>query len=33
MKKKEDLKEIFTEFQEVFAWSYVDMPGIVPEIA
>ena len=27
------LQDLLTEFQEVFAWSYVDMPGIVPEIA
>ena len=28
-----DLKELLTEFQEVFAWSYENMPGIDPEIA
>ena len=28
-----DLKELLTKFQEVFAWSYEDMPGIDPEIA
>ena len=27
------LKELLTEFQEVFAWSYEDMPDIDPEIA
>ena len=34
-KKKDlkDLKELLIEFQEVFAWSYEDMPGIDPEIA
>ena len=32
-KEKKDLQELFTEFQEVFAWSYEDMPGIYPKIA
>ena len=32
-KEKKDLQELFTEFQEVFAWSYEDMPRIDPEIA
>ena len=31
--ERKDLKELLTEFQEVFAWSYEDMPGIDPEIA
>ena len=31
--EKKDLKEFLTKFQEVFAWSYKDMPGIDPEIA
>ena len=31
--ERKDLKELFTEFQEVFAWSYVNMLGIDPEIA
>ena len=31
--ERKDLKEILTEFQEVFAWSYEDMLGIDPEIA
>ena len=33
MKKREDLKNLLIEFQEVFAWSYEDMPRIDPEIA
>ena len=32
-KERKDLKELLTEFQEVFSWSYEDMPGIDPEIA
>ena len=32
-KEKKDLQELLTEFQEMFAWSYEDMPGINPEIA
>ena len=32
-KERKDLKELLTEFQKVFAWSYKDMPGIDPEIA
>ena len=32
-KERKDLKELFTEFQEVFAWSYENMPSIDPEIA
>ena len=32
-KERKDLKELLTEFQEVFAWSYEDMPGIDPETA
>ena len=32
-KERKDLKELLIEFQEVFAWSYEDMPGIDPEIA
>ena len=32
-KEKKNLKELLTEFQEVFAWSYEDMPGIDPKIA
>jgi len=31
--EKRDLKELLTEFQDVFAWSYEDMSGIDPEIA
>ena len=31
--KRKDLKELFTEFQEVFAWSYENMLGIDLEIA
>ena len=31
--EKKDLKELLTEFQEVFAWSYEDMLDINPEIA
>ena len=32
-KERKDLKKLLTEFQELFAWSYEDMPGIDPEIA
>ena len=32
-KEKKDLQEPLMEFQEVFAWSYEDMPRIDPEIA
>ena len=31
--ERKDLKELFTEFQEVFAWSYKDMHDIDPKIA
>ena len=31
--EKKDLKELLTEFQEVFAWSYEDMLDINLEIA
>ena len=31
-KEKKDLQELLMEFQEVFAWSYEDMPGIDLEI-
>ena len=31
-KEKKDLQELLMEFQEVFAWSYKDMPRINPEI-
>ena len=31
-KEKKDLQELLMEFQEVFAWSYKDMPGINSEI-
>ena len=31
-KERKDLKDLLTEFQEVFAWSYEE-PGIDPEIA
>ena len=30
--ERKDLKELLTEFQEVFAWSYEDMPSIDPKI-
>ena len=33
VKDRKDLKELLTEFQEVFAWSYEDMSDIDPEIA
>ena len=32
-KERKDLKGLLKEFQEVFAWSYEDMPDIDPEIA
>ena len=32
-RERKDLQELLTEFQEVLAWSYEDMPGIDPEIA
>ena len=32
-KERKDLKELPIEFQEVFAWSYEDMPNIDPDIA
>ena len=32
-KERKYLKELLTKFQEVFAWSYEDMPGIDLEIA
>ena len=32
-KERKDLKELLTEFQEVFTWSYEDMLGIDPKIA
>ena len=32
-KERKDLKELLTEFQEVFTWSYEDMLGIDPNIA
>ena len=32
-KERKDLQELLMEFQEVFAWFYVDMPGIDTEIA
>ena len=31
-KERKDLQAILMEFQEVFAWSYEDMPGIDFEI-
>ena len=31
--EKRDFKELFTKFQEVFAWSYEDMLDIDPKIA
>ena len=30
-KERKDLKELLIEFQEVFAWSYEDMPSIDPD--
>ena len=32
-KEKKDFQGLLTEFQEVFAWSYEDIPGIDLEIA
>ena len=32
-RERKDLQELLMEFQEVFAWSYEDMPGIDLEIA
>ena len=32
-KEREDFKELLTGFQEVFIWSYEDMPSIDPKIA
>ena len=32
-KERKDLQELLMEFQEVFAWSFKDMPRIDPEIA
>ena len=32
-KERKDLKELLTEFQEVLAWSYKDMPAIDLEVA
>ena len=32
-KERKDLKELLIEFQEVFSWSYEDMPDIDPKIA
>ena len=32
-KERKDLKKLLTKFQEVFAWTYKDMPSIDPEIA
>ena len=32
-KERKDLPELLTEFQEVFTWSYENMPGIDPKIA
>ena len=32
-KERKDLKELLTKFQEVFAWSYKDMPGLHPKMA
>ena len=31
--ERNDLQELLTEFQEVFAWSYENMSSIDPEIA
>ena len=31
--ERNDLKELLTEFQKVFAWSYEDIPGIDLKIA
>ena len=32
-KERKDLQELLTEFQEVFAWSYENIPRIDPKIA
>ena len=32
-KENKGLQELLMEFQEVFAWSYEDMPGVDPKIA
>ena len=32
-KEKKDIQELLMEFQEVFAWSYEDIPEIDPKIA
>jgi len=32
-KERRDLKGLLIEFQEVFGWSYKDMPSIDPKIA
>ena len=32
-KERKDLKKLLTKFQEVFAWSYENMPGNDPKIA
>ena len=29
-KERKDLKKLLTEFQEVFAWSYENMPAMIP---
>jgi len=31
--ERKDFNDLLIEFQEVFAWSYKDMPKIDPEIA
>jgi len=31
--ERKDLQDLLTKFQEVFAWSYEDMPSIDLEIA
>ena len=32
-KERKDIQELLVEFQEVFAWSYEDIPKIDPKIA
>ena len=32
-KERKDIQELLIEFQEVFAWSYEDIPKIDPKIA
>ena len=32
-KERKDIQELLIEFQEVFAWSYKDIPKIDPKIA